>query len=114
MDSLRENGRNPFKSLLICGGLSKNPVFIQAHAEACNLPVLVSNETETVLIGAAMLGACGAKYFKNLETASKEMGGTGRVVQPHDDLRSYHERKYRIFREMLKDQLKYRNIMNSN
>lgn len=52
---------------MICGGLSKNPIFIQTHSEACDLPVLCPNEKETVLVGAAILGACAAKFYPNLE-----------------------------------------------
>lgn len=65
-----------------------------------------------VLVGAAMLGACGAKYFPTLEEASMQMGSDGHAVWPRPELHDYHRRKYSIFREMLKDQLKYRSIMN--
>lgn len=106
-----ESGRTQFKTLLICGGLSKNSLFVQTHARACNLPVLVSTETDMVLVGAAMLGACGAKFYADLETASKEMGSEAQVVWPSAELHDYHSRKYKIFHEMLKDQFKYRAIM---
>lgn len=70
IDSLKRQGRPDFETLLICGGLSKNPFFIQTHAEACNLPVLCPNEKEMVLVGAAILGACAAKFYPDLEVRS--------------------------------------------
>lgn len=70
-DSLKRKERPEFESLLICGGLSKNQIFIETHADACDLPVLCPNEKETVLVGAAMLGACAAKYYPNLEVCEK-------------------------------------------
>lgn len=86
-------------------------MFIETHAEACALPILVPNETEMVLVGSAMLAACGSKHYGNLEQASKEMGSKSQVVRPTPALLDYHERKYKVFREMLNDQLKYKKIM---
>lgn len=71
MDSLKRQGRPDFETLLICGGLSKNQIFIQTHAEACSLPVLCPNEKEMVLVGAAILGACAAKFYPDLEVCFK-------------------------------------------
>lgn len=98
---------------MLCGGLRKNPLFIGTHADACALPVLVPYEGEMVLVGAAMLAAFAAKQFPSLELASKEMASECEVVQPRSDIRSFHDRKYHIFREMVKDQMKYRQIMHS-
>lgn len=67
LDSLKHQGRPDFETLLICGGLSKNQIFIETHAEACSLPVLCPNEKEMVLVGAAILGACAAKFYPDLE-----------------------------------------------
>lgn len=65
--SLNKQGRSDFKSLIICGGLSKNRIFVETHADACNMAVLLPNETEAVLVGAAILGACAAQQFSTLE-----------------------------------------------
>lgn len=75
------------------------------------LPILVPNETEMVLVGSAMLAACGSKAYASLEQASREMGSKSQVVHPTPALRDYHERKYKVFREMLNDQMKYKKLM---
>lgn len=67
-----------------------------------------------VLVGSAMLAACGAKVYPNLETASREMGSKSQVIYPKPEFRDYHERKYKVFREMLNDQLKYKRIINGD
>ena len=87
---------------------------METHAEACALPVLVPKESEMVLVGSAMLAACAAKVFPSLEAASKGMSSRCDVVRPNPALRDYHERKYKIFRRMVEDQLKYKEIMNSS
>ena len=43
--------------LPICGGLSKNELFVQTHADVLGLPVVLPETTESVLLGAAILGA---------------------------------------------------------
>lgn len=60
-------GRPKFSSLTICGGLSKNPVFVQTYADACALPMAFPDEAEMVLVGAGILGACAGKVYANLE-----------------------------------------------
>lgn len=111
MDALKESGRAPFSSLLICGGLSKNSLFVETHAEACNLPILVPTESEMVLVGAAILASCSAKVYPDLETAAKEMGSKSQVILPRPENRDYHDRKYQVFLHMLKDQKKYSELM---
>lgn len=112
LDTLQQHGdRPPFTSLIICGGLSKNRTFVQAHAEACAIPVLFPRETEMVLVGAAILGACAAGMFTSLEAASLAMAGAAEVIRPRADCTEYHQRKYAVFLKMCDDQKEYRKIM---
>lgn len=70
-------------TLLICGGLSKNQLFIQTQADVLGLPVLVPTEKESVLLGSAILGACAAGTFSSIYSAMVAMGGSARVVLPN-------------------------------
>lgn len=79
------------QSLLVCGGLSRNPLFVQTQADVANLPVLCPRESESVLIGAAILGACSAGAFPDVQTALKVMGGEADIVSPrHKEHRYLH------------------------
>jgi sugar (pentulose or hexulose) kinase len=69
------------ESILVCGGLSRNPLFIQIQADVLSLPVLCPVERESVLVGAAILGACATKKYSMHETI-KRMAGTANVVKP--------------------------------
>lgn len=113
LESLRESGYKEIKSTLICGGLSKNPIFTEAQADVCNLPVVCPDEEESVLLGAAILGACAAGHFKDMTTAIQSMGGTGKVVEPNKVVVDFHNMKYKVFLKMYQDQLEYRSIMGS-
>lgn len=113
LDQLIESGRQQFQSLLICGGLRKSRLYVETHAEVLGIPVLVPDEEEMVLVGSAMLAACAAEVFPTLEHASKAMASRCQVIHPTATLNHYHQRKYKVFRQMVQDQLKYRDIMHS-
>lgn len=114
LDVLARSGREPIRSILLCGGLSKNPLFVQTHADICSTPVLLPHEAEAVLLGSAMMGACAAGIYTDLKTAAAEMAGPAEIVKPDlsDENRDYHERKYRVFLRMVGDQRAYQQIMN--
>lgn len=69
----KEGRKDHLESILICGGLSKNSLFVQTHADVCAMPVLVPTEVESVLIGASMLGATAAKIYSNLEVKRRPL-----------------------------------------
>lgn len=75
------------------------------------MPCLIPDEQEMVLVGAAMLGACAAKVYDDLKIAAANMGGGGTLLEPQANSKEYHNRKYQVFLEMLKDQSKYKSIM---
>uniref|UniRef100_A0A182STM8 Carbohydrate kinase FGGY C-terminal domain-containing protein n=1 Tax=Anopheles maculatus TaxID=74869 RepID=A0A182STM8_9DIPT len=110
---LEASGREAITSILLCGGLSKNALFVQTHADICSVPVLLPSEPEAVLLGSAMMGAYAAGLYDSLETAATGMGGSATVVKPDlsDANRDYHERKYRVFQRMYLDQRGYERIM---
>lgn len=112
IESLYNAGRNKFKSILICGGLSKNKLFIQTTADVCSIPVLISYEPESVLLGAAILGATASKIFPDLKTAINELKNDAYQIKADVNSFDYHSRKYRVFLKMLDDQQSYKNIMN--
>lgn len=86
---------------------------MQIQADATGLPILKPREAESVLLGAAILGACASQYFNNVQAAIENMGGSADVVRPDVNTRLYHDKKYKVFLKMFQDQLKYRAIMNS-
>lgn len=77
----RHSTNDKIEAVLICGGLSKNEVFLQTHANVIGLPVLVPDETESVLLGSAMLGASVAGFYPDLQTAVMRMAGAAKHIQ---------------------------------
>lgn len=70
-----------------------------------------------VLIGTAMLGATASKIYKNLQIAMERMGSNGLLIQPNttsknNQIKTYHDCKYKVFIKMLSDQREYKQFMN--
>ncbi|PIK39032.1 putative FGGY carbohydrate kinase domain-containing protein isoform X3 [Apostichopus japonicus] len=105
--------KHSINTLFACGGLSKNPLFLQIHADVMGMPIALPQEKESVLIGSAILGACAAGYYENMQDAMETMSHVGGVVRPNKKLSEYYKKKYQVFRSMVGHQLEYRKIMNS-
>lgn len=69
IEQLYGAGRQKIAAVLMCGGLSKNDVFVQTHADVLEMPV-GHHTTEAVLLGGAMMGACAAYVYPTLEVCN--------------------------------------------
>ena len=102
---------SPVDLLVVCGGSATNEWWLQSHADALGIPVAVPTQADTVLLGAAMLGAIAAGVHDSVDRAMDEMTSLGRVVQPNASVAAYHDAKYRVYRQMIDDGESYRAIM---
>ncbi|KAJ8653985.1 hypothetical protein O0I10_010321 [Lichtheimia ornata] len=113
IESLNAQGYK-INTLCLSGGLCKNPIFVKLHADITRCRVILPDRIDAaVVIGAAFLGARAAEPSTSLWEIMVRLGRAGQVVEPTSDteLEEINERRYRIFHEMLKDQKKYRAIM---
>jgi len=100
------------RTIVACGGDTKNPVFVREHAEATGCRVVLAKEPEAVLLGAAMLGAVASSRYPSLLAAMAAMNEAGTIVEPSGgEVARFHEGKHRVFHRMYDDQLAYRAIM---
>ena len=123
IESCVEAGHAPITSIFVTGGLVKNPLYLQAHADVTGCPLEVPSEPEAVLLGAAVLGARAGGTFADIPSAMASMNkadAAARVLPYHMEcdpdecdisIDSFHGCKYSIFRRMSDDQLAYRGIM---
>ncbi|XP_019387067.1 PREDICTED: FGGY carbohydrate kinase domain-containing protein isoform X1 [Crocodylus porosus] len=98
-------------TLFLCGGLRKNPLFVQMHADITGKPVVLSQEVESVLVGAAILGACASGDFASIQEAMERMGKIGKVVQPNHKHKRFYDKKYEVFLKLVEHQQEYKAIM---
>ncbi|KAM4605033.1 FGGY carbohydrate kinase domain-containing protein [Polymixia lowei] len=111
LEAMKEAGHD-ITTLFLCGGLSKNPLFVQIHANATGLPVVLPEQAEAVLVGAAVLGACASRDYSTIQEAMEKMAKVGKVVQPDRELQSFYERKNTVFLRLFAHQREYQALMN--
>ncbi len=100
------------RTLLACGGDTKNPVFLREHADVTGCQIVLPREPEAVLLGSAILGAVASGDFPDLLTAMARMNAAGTIIEPsHGDVAEYHRKKHHVFQRMHGDQLAYRAMM---
>ncbi|XP_054429885.1 FGGY carbohydrate kinase domain-containing protein isoform X2 [Pteronotus mesoamericanus] len=106
-----EAAGHSISTLFLCGGLSKNPLFVQMHADITGMPVVLSQEVESVLVGAAILGACASGDFTSVQEAMARMSKVGKVVFPRLEDKRYYDKKYQVFLKLVEHQKEYAAIM---
>ncbi|QUY47181.1 FGGY-family carbohydrate kinase [Serratia plymuthica] len=99
-------------TIMASGGGTKNPLFVQEHANATGCAMLLPEESEAMLLGGAMMGTVAAGVFDTLPEAMSAMSRIGKTVTPQTNkIKSYYDRKYRVFHELYNDHMKYRRLM---
>jgi len=95
----------------MCGGGIENSLLLRELADITGSVISIPSEPEAVLLGCAILAAAACDEFPNVPEAMAAMSSVSHTIKPRVDCKEFHEKKYRIFHEMYKDQLKYNNIM---
>ncbi|KAJ1981898.1 hypothetical protein H4R34_001900 [Dimargaris verticillata] len=123
LDTLQQR-RYPIDTLVLSGGLSKNDLFVQIHADVTQCAVLVSNipEGAEVLLGSAMCARAATMQSPTASNADRAqalwetmvyMGPTGVWVLPQctPAEQRLHAQRFQVLRAMQQDQKKYQRIM---
>uniref|UniRef100_H2YYV5 Uncharacterized protein n=1 Tax=Ciona savignyi TaxID=51511 RepID=H2YYV5_CIOSA len=110
VDTMEKHGHK-IKAIFMCGGLTKNQLFVQIHSNVMDRPVILSRESETVLLGGAILAACASPHFTSIQEAMGKMCCPGDIIQPIQHLHEFYEKKYTVFLQMIKNQQGYQQIM---
>ena len=99
-------------ALLATGGGTKNPLWLREHADACQTTLTLGREPESVLLGAAILGAAAAgNTYPDVLSAMKAMGRSGETIAPDPAPRAYHDAKFAVYRALYEEQNRHRDIM---
>jgi FGGY-family pentulose kinase len=110
VDALRARGFD-LRALVAVGGDTKNTLFVQEHADVVGMPIVLPHQTESVLLGSAMLAAVASGDRATLSDAMATMSGHGTHVLPSNDVGRYHAAKYQVFLRMHESQRAYRETM---
>jgi D-xylulose kinase len=84
----------PINDLRLAGGGARSELWCQIQADICGLPVRRSQTEDATALGAAILGAVGAKIFDSLDTAVQEMVQDTTVLKPDPELKEIYQSVY--------------------
>ncbi len=99
-------------TLLVCGGGTKNPLFLREHADITGCRLVLPREPEAVLLGAAVLGAVAAGGHATVLEAMQAMNRVADIIKPAPGRQArYHRAKYRVFHRLHADYLANRRLM---
>ena len=90
VEAAEADTRLTLPTLRIDGGMSANPTFAQALADAANCPIEVSPIAEATTIGAAFMAGLGVGVFGGIDDLDA-LWRPARVVEPADP--SSHEQR---------------------
>ncbi len=99
------------KRIHACGGGTRNPLWLQEHADITGCEIILPREPEAVLLGTAMLAAVGAGKFPSILDAAVRMSSAGQRFQPQKKHARFHAAKYRVFRKMYDHLRSYQELM---
>ncbi|PXF47397.1 FGGY carbohydrate kinase domain-containing protein [Gracilariopsis chorda] len=100
-----------------CGGLCKSRLFLVELADCLALPIALSSEEDTVLLGGAILAKVAhadgdvGNHAPAIVREAERMTGIRDVILPNEKRFRYHNRKYEVYQKMYADFISYRDVM---
>ena len=82
LEDLRSTGFEP-QGIYAAGGGTRSQLWLQIHADACQVPIYLTNESEATALGTAVCAAYGAGLFESLEEAAEKMVRITREIEPN-------------------------------
>ena len=118
IDAMRAAGHD-ISRIVICGGATKNPLWLREYANATGCDIHLAREEDAVTLGAALLGAVACGGFPSLTDAVAAMSHHGKTVAADRSAQThaFHQAKYQVYLQMYDDQQRaqqrYNAIMNN-
>lgn len=110
IETMKEHGYS-INTIHACGGGTKNPVWLQEHADVTGCKIILPTESEAVLLGSSMLAAVGAGKYRTLTEAAVRMSSAGAIYSPERRVKKFHDAKYKVFLKMYQDLQEYRRML---
>ena len=111
IDTMRAHGL-PIETIVACGGDTKNAWFVREHADITGCRIVLPQEPEAVLLGAAILGRVAAGDSPSVQHAMSAMSHDGGAVEPAGGaVGDYHRKKHAVFLRLYEDLMAYRAAM---
>lgn len=101
--TMRGHGFEP-RLNVVSGGPTKSDLWMQMHADVCNVPIAFTEVGDGPVLGSAMLAAVGAGIYPDIQAASRNMVHTTHTIEPdseaHEEYRFYVDRYIETYPQM--------------
>lgn len=87
------------RRIVVAGGVTRSPFWLQCHADTLGLPLELTEETEACALGSAILAAHGAGHYPSIDAACAAMVRTARVIEPDMGAHAAYAPFYARYRE---------------
>lgn len=94
------------------GGGTKNPLWLQEHADITGCNIYIAKDCESVLLGTGILASVAAGKYPSILEAMEAMSPQAEVIKSNFAARDFHAAKYEVFKLLYEHQLEYKRIMN--
>ena len=91
-----------------CGGGTRSKLWLQIHADVCNIPLYLTEQPEATALGTAICAAVGAGLFSSPAEASGEMAKVSEEILPNPankEVYDWHFERYVEAYPLLKDMM---------
>ena len=90
---MNQEGHNILE-IHMCGGHTKNSIFLQEHTDFTECPIHLPEEKETVLLETAILAAVASGHYQTIIDGMINMSRPGPVIKPDLTHQKYDDGKY--------------------
>ncbi len=102
------------EAIYACGGGTRSGLWLQIHADVCQIPIHLTDQPEAAALGAAICAAVGAGMFPDLPSAAEAMVNVVRTVEPdpgkkgvYDFLFDKYLRTYEALRDLMHEMARW-------
>jgi len=94
------NNNIKIKSIISMGGGAKSGLWNQIKADITGLELLIPENTETALLGAAVIAGVGMGVYKDIETATSKVVSIEKKYSPDSENKSIYDIAYKKYVEL--------------
>lgn len=81
-------------NMVICGGATKNPLWMQIIADICKTPIVLTRDADAVLLGGALASAVGTGVYEDFTAASDVMVKNSKIIEPDNATAALYDRAH--------------------
>ena len=103
LDSLADGGYD-IGDLVLCGGASQSPLWLQIHADVMGRPLHLPRVSDAPTLGCAILAAAGAGEYDSIEQAATAMVHRQSVIEPDPQTHTAYAAPYARYQALYRAQ----------